>query len=55
MPRFLRFIAIRSNGTQLEKIVLAVAQGKAGKDAVAGFLRNNARLYVGSTGRTNDG
>lgn len=48
-------IELVANGTQLEKIVLAVAQGKAGKDAVAGFLRNNARLKVGSTGRTNDG
>jgi len=37
-------IELVANGTQLEKIVLAVAQGKAGKDAVAGFLRNNARL-----------
>ena len=32
-----------ADDAQLEKLVLDVARGKAGKDAVADFLRNNAR------------
>jgi death-on-curing protein len=42
-------VELEADEVQLEELVLSVAQGKVGKDAVAEFIRNNAR------GRTEDG
>lgn len=39
----LNCIELEADEVDLEKTVLDVAEGKAGKDAVAGFFRNNVR------------
>jgi len=36
-------IELEANETQLEKLVIDVAKAKAGKNAIADFLRNNSR------------